>query len=376
MWDSAASLCFITNNKAKEERLKGTAVNLSIAKIGGQYKTIRTVKYKLSLLDKQGKIVEFEVYGIDKITSDIERINMDGVTHLFKNVAQDELQRPTGPVDVLIGYEYAAYHPVREQCVEHLLLLKNRFGRCVGGTHPLIENSNTRHGLHYATVNHSFKVKIDDFYNIENLGVECNPRCGSCKCGKCAIGSKDYTIKEERELALIEKNLSYDKQTNRWIAEYPWIKDPMDLPDNRKVALAMLASTERRLAKTPVHATVYDNQVKDMVNREVARKLSKDEIDNYKGPVHYISHHEVLKPDSKSTPVRIVFNSSANYMGHVLNDYWAKGPDLLNNLLGVLIRFRENEVAFMGDISKMYHTVKRTLIDQHTHRFLWRNMDV
>ena len=48
MWDSAASLFFITNNKAKEERLKETAVNLSIVKIGGQYKTIRTVKYKLA----------------------------------------------------------------------------------------------------------------------------------------------------------------------------------------------------------------------------------------------------------------------------------------------------------------------------------------
>ena len=103
----------------------------------------------------------------------------------------------------------------------------------------------------------------------------------------------------------------------------------------------MLASTERRLAKTPVHATVYDNQVKDMVNKEVARKLSKDQIDNYKGPVHYISHHEVLKPDSKSTPVRIVFNSSANYMGHVLNDYCAKGPDLLNNL-PLMSRFAPN----------------------------------
>ena len=47
-------------------------------------------------------------------------------------------------------------------------------------------------------------------------------------------------------------------------------------------------------------------------------------------------------------------------MGHVLNDYWAKGLDLLNNLLGVLIRFRENEIVLMGDISKMYHTVKTT----------------
>ena len=64
-------------------------------------------------------------------------------------------------------------------------------------------------------------------------------------------------------VALIEKNLSYDEQTNQWIVEYPWIKDPIDLPDNRKVALAMLASTERRLAKNPVHAKVYDNQVKD-----------------------------------------------------------------------------------------------------------------
>ena len=30
----------------------------------------------------------------------------------------------------------------------------------------------------------------------------------------------------------------------------------------------------------------------------------------------------------------------------------------------------------MGDISKMYHTVKATLIDEHTHRFLLPNMDV
>ena len=88
-----------------------------------------------------------------------------------------------------------------------------------------------------------------------------------------------------------------------------------------------------------------------------------------------ITHHEVLKPESKSTPVRIVFNSSANYMGYVLNEYWAKGPDLLNNLLGVLIRFRENRVAFIRDIKKMYHTVKTSELDQHTHRFVWRDMD-
>ena len=58
-----------------------------------------------------------------------------------------------------------------------------------------------------------------------------------------------------------------------------------------------------------------------------------------------------------------------------MNDYWIKGPDLLNSLFRVILRFRENAVAICGDISKVYH---RNLIperDQHVHCFLWRNME-
>ena len=85
-----------------------------------------------------------------------------------------------------------------------------------------------------------------------------------------------------------------------------------------------------------------------MVSRGVARKLTNEEMRSYEGPVHYLSHHEVLRPESKSTPIRIVFNSSVSYMGHVLNDYYAKGPDVLNDLFGILLRFREKPVAITG----------------------------
>ena len=111
-----------------------------------------------------------------------------------------------------------------------------------------------------------------------------------------------------------------------------------------------------------------------MNEKKFSRKLSKKELEEYKGPVHYVSHHEVLRPESKSTPVRIVLNSSAVFQGHRLNDNWMKVPDLLNALFGIVLRFRENEVAFIGDISKMYHRIRIPEADQHVHRFLWRNL--
>lgn len=183
------------------------------------------------------------------------------------------------------------------------------------------------------------------------------------------------TLKEEREYKMIEDKLTYRADRKKWEAGYPWIKDPKALPDNKEAALATLKATEKRLRQNPAHAAVYCKQIENMIDRGVARKLTKKEIEDYNGPVFYISHHEVLKPESKKTPCRIVFNSSANFHGHVLNEYYAKGPDMLNNLLGVLLRFREEPVAMIGDIAKMFHSIDIPVLDQMTHRFLWRDLD-
>ena len=82
--------------------------------------------------------------------------------------------------------------------------------------------------------------------NMENLGIQCKPRYGGCKCGRCSFGTNAFTIKEEKELALIEKTLSHDPK-KIWTAEYPWIRDAFDPPDNRRAAFGMLISTEKRL---------------------------------------------------------------------------------------------------------------------------------
>ena len=138
---------------------------------------------------------------------------------------------------------------------------------------------------------------------------------------KCPLGTKNYSLKEEKELQLIERNLHFNNLEHRWMTPYPWIRDPADLPDNRKAAFGMLLSTEKRLAKNTDHARVYQEQIQDMIDRGVARKLMESELETYDWPTYYVSHHEVVNPDSKSTPVRIVFDNSAKYMGHALNEY-------------------------------------------------------
>ena len=373
LWDGGSTLSLITFQKAKELQLEGKDVKLAVTKVGGETEEIASSKIELALKDKNGNYVDVLLYGIDRISTELESIDLSGVSQLFPKTLLNELRRPSGEIDVLIGFEYAGYHPTRIKSSGHLLVMENRFGKCLGGSHSVLIEK-TQKLVKHVVIHHAKNIEIEKFFDIEGLGIECSPKCGSCRCGKCPLGGKDYTIKEERELELIESGLI--RKPTHWEAKYPWIKDPKTLADNYHVAHGMLKSTEKRLMRDKERAAVYQEQMEDMLNRGVASKLDPSEIAAYQGPVQYISHHEVINSKSSSTPVRIVFNSSAKFNGLSLNDHWAKRPDLMNNMLGIILRFREGQIAMAGDIKKMYHSIHMSLLDQHTHRFLWRNMEV
>ena len=48
-----------------------------------------------------------------------------------------------------------------------------------------------------------------------------------------------------------------------------------------------------------------------------------------------------------------------------------KGPDLTNSVVGVLIRFRQDPSAEMGDVQSMFHQVRVPEEDRDLLRFLW-----
>ncbi|XP_068245285.1 uncharacterized protein [Palaemon carinicauda] len=341
----------IRNDVAKALGLKGKCVRLAVTKLGDKTVTYSSKEYDLVLTDKDGNDVNVTAYGIDDITSQV----------------------------------------VKETVAENLQLRESQFGMCVYGSHPDIVTLSVFRSNPGISINHvsstisdydisvepviDITAQINDFFTIEHLGTDCNPRCGSCRCGKCATGNGNYSIKEEKELALIESGLMYYPDRKKWSAKFPWTKDPKLLQNNVSVAVARLKGTEKRLMKLGSdYAQAYNDQILDMTKRNVIRKLSDEEVKNYVGPVTYIRHHEVLKPGSVSTPLRIVFDSSAKYMGQSLNSFWAKGPNILNSMFGILLRFLEKAIGIAGDISKMYNCIKLPELEQHVHRFVWRNL--
>ena len=324
--------------------------------------------------DEKGCQVFVEVYGIENISTPTRGFDSQKVAEIFPYMDSKRARHPVeGDIDILIGYQYAEYHPHRIDNHQHLILLESRFGYTVAGSHPIFKGYSKK-VVQHAVVLH-IAAELDTLHSIENLGVRCVPKCGSCRCGTCHLGGKDMTIEEEKELDLIESKLEFQPKIGRFIAGYPWKRNPLELPRNERYAHFMLLSTEKRLMKDENYAKIYREQMDDLFNRGAARKVTKEELRNWNGPRFFIAHHAVLKPDSKTTPLRIVFNSSRKHNGLSLNDYYAKGPTFFNDMLGIILRFRERPIAFVGDIHKMFHSIDITYQDQMTHLFLWRDLD-
>ncbi|XP_011880190.1 PREDICTED: uncharacterized protein LOC105568822 [Vollenhovia emeryi] len=86
----------------------------------------------------------------------------------------------------------------------------------------------------------------------------------------------------------------------------------------------------------------------------------------------YLPHHGVLKPDSTTTKLRVVFNgSSASTSGYSANDLMYTGAKLHLNISDVLLWIRRHRHIFATDITKMYRQIKIHKDDWELQRILW-----
>jgi len=194
-----------------------------------------------------------------------------------------------------------------------------------------------------------------------------------CKVEKCFAG--DFIDEEGKGKSfddiVWEKKVSESLNlvNGHFEIALPFKEIESDMPNNFNQVLTRLNATARRISRNPDLLSEYKKFMETMLINDFAEEIPCDEISCIRGKSWYLTHHGVFH--KQKGKFRIVFDCSLKYGGISLNDALLQGPDLTNNLLGVLLRFREGKFAISGDIEKMFYMVRVTKSDSDFLRFLW-----
>lgn len=139
------------------------------------------------------------------------------------------------------------------------------------------------------------------------------------------------------------------------------------LPDNKKLAEIRLSHLQRKFYRDEEYKKDYTRYMKEVIERGDAEEVHKD---GTHGEQWYIPHHGIYHP-KKPEKLRVVFDCSAKYSSTSLNEHFLPGLDMMNNLMGILIRFRQHPIALTCDIEKMFHQFHIQEDDRNYLCFLW-----
>lgn len=186
-------------------------------------------------------------------------------------------------------------------------------------------------------------------------------------------GLADCEINPEDEILMDDfmANLTRDEE-GRYQARLLWNDKKPLLPVNLGLAKGRFRSILKNLRARPEILKVYDETIKDQLRKGIIEKVDSP-WENRPG-VHYLAHQAVVRSDKEHTKVRVVYDGSAKVRSTnspSLNECLWKGPLLLQDLTGVLLRFRLMTTAVCADIEKAFLQIKIDPRDRDSTRFFW-----
>ena len=129
------------------------------------------------------------------------------------------------------------------------------------------------------------------------------------------------------------------------------------------------------------HFDCIDKIFEEYISKhKVAIDITEEVKDPYNEDAIWWAHFPVLNPNSTSTPVRPVMDGRCPCLGYapkksINNHCFSPGPCLICDLVDVTLRYRKHDIAFTGDVSKMFLKVRVPPKDQKYMRFMWYKKD-
>ncbi|KAJ8941107.1 hypothetical protein NQ318_019112 [Aromia moschata] len=297
-----------------------------------------------------------EVLVVDKITSRLPQVEIDFKTlsHLTDVPLADDTFYKPNQIDGIIGAELYPYLIGQGRVTgasEAPVAIETSLGYVVMGSVHMTESPST--SLSFCSiVDPSLDNLVKRFWETEDVSSSsvANPDDVACE-------------------AIFEKTFSRDK-SGRYTVTLPFQYDPTNLGDSYKMAERRFLALEKKLLTNQNFREQYIEIIRDYLRQGHMTKLHQTDCPS---PVYYIPHHAIYKPDSSSTPIRIVFDASAKTdSSYSLNDLLYTGPKLQTDVVTMFLHFRLFSIAFIADLRQMYRQILVNKKFRCFQRILWR----
>ncbi|KAE9416988.1 hypothetical protein Angca_000461, partial [Angiostrongylus cantonensis] len=186
------------------------------------------------------------------------------------------------------------------------------------------------------------------------------------------FSNSEKEIRMQTDRQVWEKfNQTIEKRPDGYYVCLPWKETTTTkLPDNKVIALSRLNSVCRSLQNNQRLMEEYNNVFAEQLRLNILEKVDEGAVTK-DSRLHYIPHQAILTPN-KNTKMRVVYDASAHYKGcPSLNDLLHRGPVILPELFGILLRFRFGRFAITSDIEEAFLQVRLHEIDRDSTRCLW-----
>lgn len=363
--DSGSEKNFVTSEFLQDLNICSNNSNWQVAGVGCKsFPITKTVNLTLaSRVTKHMFQTEFGV--IEEITQQLPHTIFDKAILKWPSFIQlaDPDFNVSSKIDILLGAEgfYKVLQKGKvELCNGTLALQNTTFGWVFGGLLKLKGQANkfvcntTSSSL--GSMEEELNSNIIKFWQLEDILVNKKalaPTEIQCERLYEASVSRTPTGRYEVDLPIDERKLA-------------------NLGSSYQYALQCFLSLERKFKKNPSFFEKYKKFIDEFVSLGHAH-----EIRNFSNPneqAYYLPHHAVLKEDSSTTKLRVVFNGSAKTnTGSSLNNVLLVGPVVQPTLFAILLRFRTYLYGITADISKMYRMINIKPKYQSLQRILWRD---
>ena len=296
---------------------------------------------------------------------------LHGLTRNLKLADNIPVKTESTPFELLIGNDY--YLDIVEtekiEVCPGLYLLSSKLGWILSGRSPMADTTGKSEDLNMLILTYGSdptndtmftdidtvlpsKPNLEDFWNVE------------------AIGITDPQANTDDEEATQRFKETLKRDGGRYQVTWPWKEDRSELLENRGLAKGMLNALVNKVQRHPDLMQRYDTVIQDQLEKGVFETVDRN---TYDGTKHYIPHHVVITPKKLTTTLRVVYDASAKVGKETksLNECLYRGPVLLHDLCGMLMRFRLPKIGIVADIEKAFLQVELQPSERDVTRFLW-----